>query len=190
MGAPDVTKFLTSLAVDGQVAASTQNQALNGVPRRSRRRWCWRPHTPVGQAPLPADAVSQRLDAYIRAATMDPKEAMRAWAPGFFSGTAPRELVDEVVAIVSEFDPRVLVTLARSFAETDLRDMFSTIDIPTLLLYGDADSRSPLPLARALHASIRRSELVVLPGVGHLSNVEAADRFDNAVRTFLRSHST
>ncbi len=28
MGAAEVTKFLTSLAVDGQVAASTQNQAL------------------------------------------------------------------------------------------------------------------------------------------------------------------
>jgi hypothetical protein len=29
MGAPEVTTFLTSLAVDGQVAASTQNQALS-----------------------------------------------------------------------------------------------------------------------------------------------------------------
>ena len=31
MGAPDVTKFLTSLAIDGQVAASTQNQALSAL---------------------------------------------------------------------------------------------------------------------------------------------------------------
>jgi integron integrase len=31
MGAPEVTKFLTSLAVDGQVAASTQNQALSAL---------------------------------------------------------------------------------------------------------------------------------------------------------------
>src|SRR5215475_5599284 len=29
MGGPEVAKFLTSLAVDGQVAASTQNQALS-----------------------------------------------------------------------------------------------------------------------------------------------------------------
>jgi hypothetical protein len=29
LGAPEVTKFLTSLGVDGQVAASTQNQALS-----------------------------------------------------------------------------------------------------------------------------------------------------------------
>ncbi len=31
MGAPEVTKFLTSLAVDGKVAASTQNQALSAL---------------------------------------------------------------------------------------------------------------------------------------------------------------
>src|SRR5262245_2857380 len=138
---------------------------------------------------LPAVNVSQRLNAYIRAAGMDPSEAMRGWAPGFFGGTAPSDVVDEVVAVFSEFDPRVLVMLARSFAETDLRDMLSTINIPTLLLYGDADTRSPLQVAKALHASIRRSKLVVLSGVGHVSNVEAADRFDDAVRNFLRSHS-
>ena len=31
MGATEVTKFLTSLAVDGQIAASTQNQALSAL---------------------------------------------------------------------------------------------------------------------------------------------------------------
>ena len=31
MGAPEVARFLTSLAVDARVAASTQNQALNAL---------------------------------------------------------------------------------------------------------------------------------------------------------------
>jgi site-specific recombinase XerD len=31
IGAPEVTKFLTSLAIDGHVAASIQNQALSGL---------------------------------------------------------------------------------------------------------------------------------------------------------------
>lgn len=137
---------------------------------------------------LPADAVSQRLNAYVRAAGTNREEAMRSWAPGFFSATARKEIVDEVVAIVSEFDPRVLVTLARSFAETDLRETLPMIEIPTLLLYGDADTRAPLHVADNLHASIRGSKLVVLPRTGHLSNVEAAEEFDRAVRDFLRSH--
>ena len=112
---------------------------------------------------------------------------MRAWAPGFFSGAVPTEIVDEVVAIVSEYDPPVLSTLARSFAEADLRDVLPTISVPTLLLYGDSDTRSPLPVAEALQKAIRGSRLVVLPGVGHLSNVQAAEQFNAEVRNFLRS---
>ena len=34
MGAPEVTRFLASLAVDGRVAASTQNQALRNLYAR------------------------------------------------------------------------------------------------------------------------------------------------------------
>jgi hypothetical protein len=32
MGAAEITRFLTSLAVEGKVAASTQNQALSAPP--------------------------------------------------------------------------------------------------------------------------------------------------------------
>src|SRR6266852_5789076 len=32
MGAPEVTRFLSSLAIEGRVAASTQNQALSALP--------------------------------------------------------------------------------------------------------------------------------------------------------------
>ena len=31
MGAPEITRFLSALAVDGRVAASTQNQALSAL---------------------------------------------------------------------------------------------------------------------------------------------------------------
>ena len=53
MGAPEVEAFLTHLAIDGHVAASTQNQALNalvflhstqcGRAGPSGCRWCWPP---------------------------------------------------------------------------------------------------------------------------------------------------
>lgn len=59
------------------------------------------------------------------------------------------------------------------------------VDVPTLLLYGDADVRSSLAVADELHAAIPTSPLVVLPDVGHVSNVEAPDAFDPALRHFL-----
>ena len=60
------------------------------------------------------------------------------------------------------------------------------IGVPTLLLYDDADQRSPLTVAESLHAAIPGSTLVVLDGVGHQSNVEAAGRFNAEVRSFVR----
>ena len=57
----------------------------------------------------------------------------------------------------------------------------------TFLLYGDRDVRSPLNVAEDLHARIPSSRLVVIPGVGHLCDVEGGERFNLEVRTFLRS---
>jgi pimeloyl-ACP methyl ester carboxylesterase len=59
---------------------------------------------------------------------------------------------------------------------------------PTLVLYGDADRRSPPEaVAAELHRRIPGSRLAVLPGVGHAANMEAPDRFNAEVREFLRS---
>jgi pimeloyl-ACP methyl ester carboxylesterase len=62
-----------------------------------------------------------------------------------------------------------------------------SIAVPTLMLCGDADVRAPRPVAEALHAAIPRSRLVVLPGVGHVINLEVPDLFDAELRRFLRS---
>ena len=44
-------------------------------------------------------------------------------------------------------------------------------------------------LARGLHEAIRGSELVVLPGAGHVCNVDAPDPFNATLRSFLRQHA-
>jgi pimeloyl-ACP methyl ester carboxylesterase len=75
--------------------------------------------------------------------------------------------------------------MLRAMAECDLRDLLPRIDVPVLLLYGERDVRSPLSVAEALHASIPRSQLVVLAGAGHVANVERPAEFDAAVRAFL-----
>ena len=136
---------------------------------------------------LPEDVVAQRLDAYLAAARTPRHEALRGWGAGLFSPTAPVELVEEVLAILADFHPDALAALARSFAETDLRSVLPTIEVPTLVLHGDADTRSPLSVGQALHAAIPGAQLAVLPGVGHVSNVQAPQAFNTEVRRFLRS---
>ncbi|MCX9073285.1 MAG: alpha/beta hydrolase [Candidatus Methanoperedens sp.] len=66
--------------------------------------------------------------------------------------------------------------------------MLPTIEVPTLLLYGEADQRSPLNVAENLHSRIPASRLVIIPGVGHQSNLEAPEIFNAEVRRFLLEH--
>lgn len=139
---------------------------------------------------LPAEVVEQRLRQCLREADLPPDQWVPGWIPGLLTESAPAELVAEVVAMMSEFHRAGYRAMACALAEADLRDVLPHIDVPTLLLYGDADQRSPLNVAEALHAKVPASRLVVLPGVGHLSNVEAAAQFNAEVRIFLRSNQS
>ncbi len=135
---------------------------------------------------LEPEARDRRLAASLEAADLPPDEFASALIGGMFSETAPQEKVVEFAALMAEFHPGGFRTMVRALAEADLRDMLPRIDVPTLLLYGDRDVRAPLSVAENLHAAIPRSRLVVMPGVGHMSSVESAERFTAEVRCFLR----
>ena len=93
-----------------------------------------------------------------------------------------------MTTILCEIHPAGQRALFRAgFAEHDLRDVLPRIEVPTLLLYGDRDVRSPLKVAEEMHAQIPGSRLVVMPGVGHACDLEAPERFNAEVRGFLRS---
>jgi pimeloyl-ACP methyl ester carboxylesterase len=139
---------------------------------------------------LPAEVVQQRLELALRLVEEPPDHLAWALVPTLLTDSAPPEMVDEVMTTVSEFHPAGQRVGALAFAEADLRDVLPLIEVPTLLLYGGKDVRSPLDVARELHAAIPTSRLVVMPGVGHLGNVEAADLFNAEVRSFLRSVQT
>jgi pimeloyl-ACP methyl ester carboxylesterase len=62
------------------------------------------------------------------------------------------------------------------------------IDCPTLVICGGEDTTSPAPEMRSLAAQIPGAEYVEIAGAGHLSNLEAPDRFDEAVARFLAAH--
>jgi pimeloyl-ACP methyl ester carboxylesterase len=134
---------------------------------------------------LPPETVEERLRDVLRQADLSPDEVVAEWLPSLFAGSPPAAIVEEVAAIMREFHPAGLRVMAHALAEADLRDVLPRIDVPTLLLYGDADQRSPLSVAEALHAAIPHSTLVVLDGAGHQSNIEAANRFNAAARSFL-----
>jgi len=135
---------------------------------------------------LPAGVVEQRLQQAMRLADLPPDRLVTELMPTMFTDSAPAELVEEFAASVREFHPVGLRANSRAFAEADLRDVLPTIDVPTLLLYGDEDVRAPSNVAHDLHARIPGSRLVVIPGAGHVCSIDAAERFNSEVRAFLR----
>lgn len=99
---------------------------------------------------------------------------------------APDVLVP-VRSIVLEVRPVGTITMLTAFADADRRPVPPTIAVPTSLLCGGADTRAPLPVAEGLHAAIPGSTLVVLPDVGHLSDLDAPEAFNAEVRRGLRT---
>jgi pimeloyl-ACP methyl ester carboxylesterase len=61
------------------------------------------------------------------------------------------------------------------------------IQAPTLLVWGTADKMIPVANAADYQRALPRSQLVQLPGVGHLPQEEAAAASLAAVDAFLRS---
>jgi pimeloyl-ACP methyl ester carboxylesterase len=135
---------------------------------------------------LPHDEVERRVQQVLELADLPPDRFVREVTPTLFSESTPAETVDEFAANASAFHPAGLRAMIRSIAEADLRDVLPAIDVPTLLIYGDNDVRAPRYVADDLHAAIPGSRLVVLPGVGHVVNIEAGERFNAEVRAFLR----
>ncbi len=138
---------------------------------------------------LPADVVAARVQQVLRQADLPADQVVGEWLPTLFSSSVPTDAVDEVAAIMRDFHPAGMRAMALAFAAADLRDVLPSIEVPTLLLYGDADQRSPRDVAEELRAAIPGSRLVWMHGVGHQSNLEAPARFNDEARAFLRSVS-
>lgn len=67
----------------------------------------------------------------------------------------------------------------------DRRADLARIQAPTLLLSGEHDRNAPPGVMKKMADAIPNSTYLVMPGVGHLQNLEAPDDFDRLVLNFL-----
>jgi len=134
---------------------------------------------------LSPEAVADRVRCCLDVADLPPDDFVESTLPSMFSRSSAPERVAPFAATVREFHAVGFRTMTLASAEADLRPVLSRVSVPTLVLCGDRDTRAPLPVAEALHAAIPGSRLVVLQDVGHVSAVEAPERFNAAIREFL-----
>ena len=67
----------------------------------------------------------------------------------------------------------------------DQRQAIGAIAVPTLVVVGEEDPSTTPDAARFIHSQVAGSELVILPGAAHLSNVEQPDAFNAALLRFV-----
>jgi pimeloyl-ACP methyl ester carboxylesterase len=138
---------------------------------------------------LAPDEVARRLEMFVGMAELgdafDPKSY-----PGLFSDLIPADRDAALVTMMREnIRPATIRAAGHTGAETDLRPVLPTIDVPTLVLHGEADARSPLANAEALHAAISTSQLAVLPKLGHACLVEDPKACAAEIRRFVKTVS-
>jgi pimeloyl-ACP methyl ester carboxylesterase len=113
-----------------------------------------------------------------------PDEDFAPTLPGLFGDRAPAGLVAELDSIMADARAVSVRSTSLALAGDDRRELLPQIQVPTLLIWGESDVRSPLHVADQLRENIPGARLVVIPGAGHVSNMEQPAAFNRAIREF------
>lgn len=97
------------------------------------------------------------------------------------------ELIEELVqhGIANRMSPMGFQGQLMAVGMHDTAARVGTIEADTLVITGDDDLLIPVENAKLLASAIPNARLVVLPGVGHMFWIEAADAAEAAIREHL-----
>jgi pimeloyl-ACP methyl ester carboxylesterase len=90
-------------------------------------------------------------------------------------------LVESLSALHAESYIKTLETVTRYHPILKLEE----VAVPTLVIVGGDDRLTPPRASEVLAAAIPGARLEVLPGAGHLSNIEAPEAFNRLLEDFL-----
>jgi pimeloyl-ACP methyl ester carboxylesterase len=107
--------------------------------------------------------------------------------PRLLGPSASEALRAKVANLLRSNSPAAVAATLRGLAlRDDSRDILSRFGGPVLVVVGAEDSLTPPDKARAMAGLVPQATLVEIPGVGHLSNLEAPEAFNAALRAFLQ----
>lgn len=93
----------------------------------------------------------------------------------------------QVRDMIMAADPAGIAAAVRGMAlRYDSTDLLSSIRVPTLLIGGEQDALTPPATMQAMQNAIDGSSLTIVPGAGHLPNLEQPEVFTTALLKFLQ----
>ena len=99
-------------------------------------------------------------------------------------GASPH-IRSEVVETMARIDPGAYRIAAEAVWLADQRDRAASIGVPTLVLCGAEDRVTPPALSEELARMVPGARLELIPGAGHLSNLERPAHFNRLVGDFI-----
>jgi 3-oxoadipate enol-lactonase len=110
--------------------------------------------------------------------------------PGLLSATThetkPRVAEELRRLIESQTADAIADGLHAMMTRPDSAAVLGRVRVPALIIVGEDDTITPVSDAENMHRGIHGSRLLVIPGVGHMSNMEAPAEFNRAVAEFCR----
>ncbi|TWT38738.1 alpha/beta fold hydrolase [Blastopirellula retiformator] len=97
-------------------------------------------------------------------------------------------VVEALRATILRQDPAGVAAAQRGMAERqNVVDVLPTIDVPTLLICGDADAITPPEVMQEMAAAIPGAEYAEIAHAGHMAPMERAVETNTAMLDFLKS---
>jgi pimeloyl-ACP methyl ester carboxylesterase len=111
---------------------------------------------------------------------MTPLELAKERGPNLLSGNAPRELIEEAVAIMAEVRRPGYEFAAIAISQADTRGVLENIQIPLLMIWGEDDQITP-----QWNDWPESARVEIIPNAGHLCYIEQPETFNQIVLSFL-----
>ena len=88
--------------------------------------------------------------------------------------------------VVGNAPERVKAAVTAMMERGDSTPLLAKIEVPALIIHGAEDTLIPPSEAEGMHRAIRHSQLELMPGSGHLPNLEQPRTFDGVLWPFLK----
>jgi len=109
------------------------------------------------------------------------------WLTEPFRAAHPDQ-VSRVGAMIRRTPVAGYVGCCHALPKINVTARLKEIRAPILVICGEQDMGTPVAMAEEIHRNAPGSELAIIPGAAHLSNLEQPEKFNQAVAGFLAKH--
>lgn len=178
MGGGEVVRYLTDYGSDKIAKAALISSIIPLVKQKSDN---------------PDGVPEKDLDGIIDALQNDRVGFLKEFSKGFYNydenkGDRVSEAqLDYDFTIASFASPRATIQTALAWMHTDFSSELKNVDVPTLIVHGDADATVPIETsAKQAGAGIKDNTFEIIKGAPHGLNITHADELNEILISFLK----